>query len=1849
MATAWGTEDLSHPVFRDFRLWTERLALTEPGERGKLLEEGLRLARERRLALAAMLRQDPALALALAVPLRVAAALPSEVRALIEERVNAEGRYLVTHLDFMENGRLRDEVRVDMVVEDRRWQACVYGWRSAMPHKESAPVSGIALDGMVAIHQSTLLIAEGTESPEETATVLDAPAVAKLPAGAVASVLARCGNRWVRFASIADLETAEERLRAAQCAPSTALGSPVEDCLMLRAPVARSYVSTRAVGTKRILVFRADLEDMPGDPVDAIDGHAYTAAAVEAYARDHLAPFFRERSYGVFTPEIVVAPKIYRVPYKRSTITINEYGLMLDSLLKQAKADFDASTFDYYVIITNPLPGYPAGLGGGDTCMVYGYYNFRTVEHELGHVLGLDHSRLWQGNPTPFSDTGSTQEYGDVLDLMGGGQTREGSDFNLSYKQALRWLKPGQLETVSGPGTYRLYLSDATLCGQNGSKLLGLRIPRDASSELWVAYRSDSSYGTPRSGAYVLKGNTSAEQFSWAVADALQMNLLSGGNSWDVAGQCLLPVGRAFTDPKSGYSVSLLSAGGTGADAYIDVRVSSGTGDDVAPQIGLNPASQLDVSMGDDISFSIWAEAGGNLSYQWQHRVAGSSDWVDLAESAPYKGTRTGSLLIVGVPASLSDSYFRCVMRNGSGQCTSEEARLTVLVRTEGSETFAGKSGQTGLVDAKGSQSRFNFPSAILQQDDGGFLVSDLWNFRIRQVGLDRSVRSTPDQWIRFLSFARNSAGVVHGLNMSAQLKVISEGVIVDGPYSAAAGYGYADGPIATANLGRPTAICFDAADNLWFIDQRNQVVRKISPAGVVSTVAGKAGSPGYADGQGEAARFNFIDGMWDGMCFDRDNTLLITDSNNHCVRRITPSGMVTTLPGRGVLDTGTPISDPRLISSPFCLTVDANGVVYVGCRFMIRVIEPGGAIGVLLGNDSDFSGKDGVGTAATAMTIGGLCLARDGNLYFTDANQHVMRRYLPTAPRIMAGPVPLELDAGMRAQFSIDVSGSFPWPGFRWQSRAKGNETWVDLSEDGRHSGVAGSRLIVSPVSAAQDGTEYRCIAANTSGSVTSAPARLTVRAAGLLRVAGIDGWSSAYQYNGYLPSLRVNVRGDVTVAAGPAGGVTIWGTTYPNVINADFTGLQLLQFSGAYPGNITSVAPNGNGGYYVGGPGFVLGVASSGAATVLAGTTSQTMGSSDGLGAAASFSHPRGMVRLASGDLLISDHQNHTIRRVTPQGLVSTIAGVAGSVGQVDGALGVNRLNYPASLALDDEGNLFITDSSSVHVRKLSAAGSLSSPWSSSVLPNAIRTLSWHNGVLYLADEASGVIRTIARDGTVGVLKGEDGAPLAVGTVYSMYITPTHGLWMVRGGGYLSFHQLEGPATILTQPGVSGASMLGQPLRLEVAAAGRALRYQWQRNGQPIAGATESVYHVSSAAVADAGVYTVVVSNDSGSVVSQSLTVNIALPPTAEPVISPGGGTHDGSVQVTLSCATAGAVIHYTTDGGTPTAASSMYSAPFTLSASATVKAMAVKDGCADSGVASASFIVVPLWSRLVNISVRSVARSQANPLIMGFVVKGGAKPLLMRAWGPALMGFGVAGTMPDPQLELHEDIALGGKVVGYNDNWGTGNVTTLRTVFASTGAYNFPDPVSRDATLLQTIAMVESASGPRSINTLYASDTGNHTGVTLLELYDTEEHGAGRLVNVSARNYVGTGDEILVIGFSIRGTKSRRLLVRGIAPTLAAEPFNLPGMLADPLMKLFVIVDGKSTQIGGNDNWAEGGEATLRGAFTATQAFNLPDASSKDAAMIVELEPGLYSVELHSKTGQPGDAMIEVYELE
>lgn len=284
---------------------------------------------------------------------------------------------------------------------------------------------------------------------------------------------------------------------------------------------------------------------------------------------------------------------------------------------------------------------------------------------------------------------------------------------------------------------------------------------------------------------------------------------------------------------------------------------------------------------------------------------------------------------------------------------------------------------------------------------------------------------------------------------------------------------------------------------------------------------------------------------------------------------------------------------------------------------------------------------------------------------------------------------------------------------------------------------------------------------------------------------------------------------------------------------------------------------------------------------------------------------------------------------------------------------------------------------------------------------------------------------------------------------------------------------------------------------------------------------------------------------------------------------------------------------------------------------------------DASRQTMVAQSSNPAAPVFGsapRLVNLSVRTRAGVGDRTLIMGYVVSGsGTKQLLVRGLGPLLGEYGVQGSMTDPELNVYKN----GAPIDANDNWG--GLDQLVQSFASLGASPLKSG-SKDAALLREIAdgVYSAHVGPKDGN----------AGIALAEIYDSDKKGA-RLTNVSARTEVGTGENVLVVGMVLEGAGTETLLVRALGPRLAE--LGVTGALANPTLRIF---NSKGVEVASNTDWA--GATEIKNAAAKVGASELPSASSKDAAALVTLQAGVYSVQVSGEQETTGVALVEIYEV-
>jgi hypothetical protein len=286
----------------------------------------------------------------------------------------------------------------------------------------------------------------------------------------------------------------------------------------------------------------------------------------------------------------------------------------------------------------------------------------------------------------------------------------------------------------------------------------------------------------------------------------------------------------------------------------------------------------------------------------------------------------------------------------------------------------------------------------------------------------------------------------------------------------------------------------------------------------------------------------------------------------------------------------------------------------------------------------------------------------------------------------------------------------------------------------------------------------------------------------------------------------------------------------------------------------------------------------------------------------------------------------------------------------------------------------------------------------------------------------------------------------------------------------------------------------------------------------------------------------------------------------------------------------------------------------------------------GSTTSNAATVSITGTSDIGRLTNVSTRAMVGTGGNILILGFTVNGsGSESLLARGSGPALVPFGVTGTLPDPQLQLFS----GSTVLSTNNGW-AGNAT-IASEAASLGAFPWTSTTSHDAALATQIG----AGG----YTLQIAGQSGDTGVALAELYDATPAGtftssSPHLTNISARVQVGTGGNILIAGFSIGGSAAVTVLIRASGPALVQ--FGVPGTLPDPQLQLY----SGSTVLASNLGW--GGNAQIASRASSVGAFPWTSSVSSDSALLITLPPGGYTAQVAGASNDTGVALVEVYEV-
>ena len=344
----------------------------------------------------------------------------------------------------------------------------------------------------------------------------------------------------------------------------------------------------------------------------------------------------------------------------------------------------------------------------------------------------------------------------------------------------------------------------------------------------------------------------------------------------------------------------------------------------------------------------------------------------------------------------------KCIVIDGAGTANARVDNITVNCMDANAvvTTIAGTAGLTGSYDAMGVTARFNSPRGVAIDESGNVYIADSNNHTIRKI---------------------TATGVVSTLAGSAGQ------------------FGSTDGTGISARFNYPTSVAVDLNGNLYVTDFVNNTIRKISAAGVVTTLAGTAGTSGVKDGLREMARFDGPGGIAvdssgnlyvtdtygfsirkitpagavttlvdhtaglnnpKGIAVDSNGNVYIADTVNHTIRKVTFGGVVTTLAGSpgqsGNIDGNG--ADARF-SSPDGITIDASGNLYVGdsANHTIRKITSGGVVSTLAGTAGQTGNRDATGTAARFLQPRGVSVDLAGNIYVADTTNHIVRKITPT------------------------------------------------------------------------------------------------------------------------------------------------------------------------------------------------------------------------------------------------------------------------------------------------------------------------------------------------------------------------------------------------------------------------------------------------------------------------------------------------------------------------------------------------------------------------------------------------------------------------------------------------------------------------------------------------------------------------------------------------------------------------------------------------------------------------------------------------------------------------------------
>ena len=393
---------------------------------------------------------------------------------------------------------------------------------------------------------------------------------------------------------------------------------------------------------------------------------------------------------------------------------------------------------------------------------------------------------------------------------------------------------------------------------------------------------------------------------------------------------------------------------------------------------------------------------------------------IITASYAPGSGFNASSGTTTQTITPLAITVTAASSTKGYDGTTSSTATPTITVQGPGVvTTLAGTTGQTGSNNGTGSAASFDYPTAVAVDSAGNVYVADQENDEIRKI--------SPSGVVTTLAGAAGQTGSSDGTGSAARF-YDPQGVAVDsagnvyvadtfnqeirkitpfGVVTTLAGYahfgGSSDGTGSAARFADPSGVAVDSAGNVYVADWDNCEIREVSPSGVVTTLAGSAGQTGSSNGTGSAARFYYPNAV----AVDGAGNTYVADEDNQEIRKISPSGVVTTLAGSaGQTGSTNGTGSAARFDDPLGVAVDDAGNVYVADNFNyeIREIAPSGVVTTLAGSAGQTGSSNGTGSTARFDQPWGVAVDTAGNVYVADVGNQEIRRISGNHPGIIAG-----------------------------------------------------------------------------------------------------------------------------------------------------------------------------------------------------------------------------------------------------------------------------------------------------------------------------------------------------------------------------------------------------------------------------------------------------------------------------------------------------------------------------------------------------------------------------------------------------------------------------------------------------------------------------------------------------------------------------------------------------------------------------------------------------------------------------------------------------------------------------